>query len=390
VIIVELLKKSSPKQNISSRRSREPMAESLQKRKYRDWSSMNNEDLISHARKFIEENEIKNRSGLCKADRGLYWVLKKRNLVDEVISEKRKKRDWSSMSNEDLISHARKFIEENEIKNRGGLQKADVGLYQVLRKRNLLDEVISEKEYRDWSSMSNEDLISHARKFIEENEIKNRSGLCKADRGLYWVLKKRNLLDEVISEKREERDWSSMSNEDLISHARKFIEENEIKNRGGLYKADVGLYQVLRKRNLLDEVISEKEYRDWSSMSNEDLISHARKFIEENEIKNRGGLYKADGGLYYVLIKRNLLDEVISEKREERDWSSMSNEDLISHARKFIEENEIKNRWGLQKADVGLYQVLRKRNLLNVVFADIERARKIEAIRQIIEGVKEF
>jgi hypothetical protein len=181
-----------------------------------------------------------------------------------------------------------------------------------------------------------------------------------------------------------------MNNEDLISHARKFIKENEIKNRGGLYKADLGLYDILRRRNLVDEVIPEKEYRDWSSMSDEDLISHARKFIKENEIKNRTSLNEADGGLYYVLRKRNLLDEVISEKREERDWSSMSNEDLISHARKFIEENEIKNRNGLHKADSGLYHVLRRRNLLDVVFADIERARKIEAIRQIIEGVKEF
>ena len=128
----------------------------------------------------------------------------------------------------------------------------------------------------------------------------------------------------------------------------------------------------------------------FTKMTDTELLDYAKKIAEEKGIKNRGGLQKADRGLYKVLRKRNLLDEVIPEKREERDWSSMSNEDLISHARKFIEENEIKNRVGLKKADNGLYQVLKKRNLLDVVFADIERARKIEAIRQIIEATKEF
>ncbi len=123
-------------------------------------------------------------------------------------------------------------------------------------------------------------------------------------------------------------------------------------------------------------------------MNDNELSSYAEKIIKENEIKGRKALYKADGSLYNILRKRNLLGAVIPKCR--RDWSSMSDKELISHAKTCIEKNAIKNRSSLEKADHGLYQVLWKRNLLSAVFSDIKEAKKTEAVRQVVEAMKEF
>jgi len=348
---------------------------------------------MAYAKKFIEENGIKNRCGLQKTDKSLYELIRKRNLLDDVILGKML-RDWSSTTDKELIIHAKKFIEENGIKNRKGLEKADLGLYKVLIRRNLLGAVILGKMLRDWSSMTDDELISLVKTFIKENKIKNRKSLAKADSGLYFVLRKRNLLDTVIPEKQEYRDWSSIPDKELLSYAKKFIEENTIKNRSGLQKADCGLCNILRKRNLLDAAIPEKrdrrKPRSWSSMTDDELVSYAKTYIKENAIKSRRGLEKADRGLYEILRKRNLLASVIPKKRKLRGWSSMSGEELISHAKTFIEENAIKNRSGLEKADHGLYQVLWRRKLLSAVFSDIEHAKKTEAVKQVFDAMKEF
>jgi len=429
------------------------------KRKQRNWSSMNDKELISYAKTYILKNTIKTRSGLEKSDRCLYRILTKRNFLDILIPKKRKARDrrkWYPMSDEELVSYAKTLIEKNRIKNRKDFGKTDSGLYGVLLKRNILDAVIPEKYGRDWSSMNDKELISHAKKFVEKNEIKNRTGLKKADMGLYKVLWKRNLLGAVVPEKREKRDWSPMIDEKLVSYAKTLIEKNGIKKRTDLHKADQSFYQVLRKRNLLDVIVPDKKEardpRNWASMSDVKLISYAKTYIEENNIKNRKALEKADGGLNRILRIRNLLDAVIPMKLKRRNWSLMTDEELISFAKKFITENEIKDRsslrkvggglctilrirnltdtlipgreqrkrrkqrdWvsisddnltllakkfveengiknksSLDKADRGLYEILRKRKLLDAVFSDIEQAKKTEAVKQVVDAMKEF
>jgi hypothetical protein len=242
-------------------------------------------------------------------------------LLDLLPTKGNGDRHWQAFSNTHLVAFAQKFVDENGISSRKGLQKADNGLYQALWRRGLIDRVITEsahssrKESRDWASLSDEQLISHAQNVVEENGIRNRKGLAKADSGLYDALRKRGLLGRAIPEKRETRDWASLDDGQLVSHAQKFIEENEIKKRKELAKADSGLYDALRKRGLIGELIpgnANEKNRDWTSFSDEQLVSHAQKFIEEKGIKNRSGLVKADGGLYRALRNRGLLDPVFA------------------------------------------------------------------------------
>jgi hypothetical protein len=53
-----------------------------------------------------------------------------------------KKRDWSSISDDDLVKYAQQFASDHGIKTRQDLAKDDPGLYTALRKRNLVKTVL--------------------------------------------------------------------------------------------------------------------------------------------------------------------------------------------------------------------------------------------------------
>lgn len=68
----------------------------------------------------------------------------------------------------------------------------------------------------------------------------------------------------------------------------------------------------------------------------------------------------------------------------------MSDDEIVEFTKKFIDEKGITREKELQKADSGLYTVLRRRNLISRVFAVIEAARTDEAVQQVFDGLKEF
>lgn len=263
------------------------------------------------------------------------------------------------------------------------------------RKRTSMKEPLAEgirkksRKKRNWKAMTDEEIITYAKKVVREDIIRGRKSLRKADSGMYNILRKRKLLTIIFPMKR--RNWSSMSDAEIVSYAKTYIKENQIKNRTGLQKIDMGLYLVLRKRKLIDAIIPIKQkQRNWKAMTDEELISNAKKFIEENSIKNRKGLAKADASLYQVLRKRNLLDALIPMKQKYRSWSSMTDEEIIAYAKTFIKENQIKNRKSLIKANISLYQISRRRKLLDIIFADIEETNKVEAIKQVVKAMEDF
>ena len=88
-------------------------------------------------------------------------------------------RNWISISDEKLVEYAGNFIKEKGITSRKELSVEDTGLYDVLRKRKLLDELSLETKIRDWASISDEELVEHASKFIEKNKIKNSENSAK-------------------------------------------------------------------------------------------------------------------------------------------------------------------------------------------------------------------
>ncbi len=245
-------------------KKQEPLAESLQvavptgPRGNRLWRKMTDEQIVEYARRLMVEKGRTTKKELQEEDKGLYAILHIRKLISKIEFEG-KQRSWMRMSDGEIVEYARKVVEENGITGRRELYKADIGLYNVLRKRRLLDEIeVIEKRRkgRQWKDMSDEEIVEYARKVVEENGITRRAELCKTDTGLYNALQKKGLLNEVgLGKKR--RSWKSMSDEEIVDYAKGFVEEKGVMHRGELESIDSGLYETLRIRGLLDRVFAQ-------------------------------------------------------------------------------------------------------------------------------------
>ncbi|MBU0533068.1 hypothetical protein KKB44_06265 [Candidatus Micrarchaeota archaeon] len=196
----------------------------------------------------------------------------------------------------------------------------------------------------------------------------------------------------VPLDSRNRRSWGVMRDHELVRFARKFLEEEGIGSRGKLVKVDPNLYQVLKKKKLLDKVEFEDKKRDWKSMSDEEIVEYVKRFMEEKEINGRKDLWKADSGSYTVLWKRKLLDRIEFERkrRKTRNWKTVSDNELVEYVKEFIEKEGISKREELKKLDYGLYSALWRRKLLDQAFAPIEQSGRKEAILQVVEAMEEF
>jgi len=144
---------------------------------------------------------------------------------------------------------------------------------------------------------------------------------------------------------------------------------------------------------LAEGIRSAGRKRDWASMGDEQIVGIARKLIEVKGILNREGLRRADRGLYGILWKRKLLDRIgLTKRQDKRNWGT--DEEVLDIALKSIEERGIRSRKGLEKADIGLYQALRRRKLLDSLFAPIRQGQESEeqekGLREIAEALEEF
>ncbi len=259
----------SPKRWAEFVRTRTPILESivpLNARGQRNWGGMGNETLLAHARWKIHDEKIGGREELRRVDRGLGSALKRRNLLDAVgLGDYRgKRRDWAGMREDMLVAHAKKVIAETGLAKRGELAKADRQLYQALWRRGLLEKVglgESKEKLRNWANVGKDEIIALARAFISERGIRGRRALWKSDRGLYAILRRNKLLEDVgLPNLREKmRNWAVLDHAALVKHALGFIAERGIDSRKKLMDADSGLYQVLKKRKLLDSVFAKIE-----------------------------------------------------------------------------------------------------------------------------------
>ncbi|MFH0885326.1 MAG: hypothetical protein V1861_06470 [Candidatus Micrarchaeota archaeon] len=392
----------TPKRFEDSLKGRKPVLQSivpLNRFNNRDWGSLSDDELSAHGVWKLSSERIGGRSELELADSGLYRALRRRKLLDEVglIDSNARHRNWVGWGKDKLIAHARQFIAEMGIGGRMELAREDLGLYQALRRRKLLDKVgipNTQKDFRDWSGTGKDTIIAHAKAFIAEKEITMRIELKRVDYGLYKVLKRRELLDEVglIDSNAGRRDWVGMDKLELADYAKKKIVERGITGRRELQKADLGLYRALGSRKLMDEVglrNSNEKNRDWAGIGKDKLIAHAKAFIAGRGIQGREELKKADLGLYRALGSRKLLDEVGLGERY-RDWAGMGDAELVEYAREFIAENVVAGRSELEKADSGLYQVLRRRELLGEVFSQIESSGHMESVNGVLGALESF
>jgi len=369
---------------------REPLSEGIIPLKgngNRDWASMGDGEMVAYARRFISEKGIDGRRRLCEMDNGLYLALRKRGLLDRIGLES-KRREWSRMDADELLAFARRYVSARGIESRSELKEADRGLALALWRRGLVDRLGLGEKNRGWSAMSDDELVAFAQSLLIRRGLDGRTELQQADRGLYRALGIRKLMDRIGVEARH-RDWASMGDEELVAFARSFISEKGIDGRLRLCEMDNGLYLALRKRGLLDRVGLERQLRVWSAMGDDELVSFARRFIAENGITWKAELRRADLGLLKALQRRKLQDDVGLEDRY-RDWASMSEEELKALSLRFMAKRRICGKTELQKAFKGLYYALWKRKLVDEVFSELEALGEDDGVREVVKALEEF
>ena len=117
---------------------------------------------------------------------------------------------------------------------RSEVQKKEPGLYNVLRRRGLLDKVCSNGKVRNWKRMDDKGLVERAKRIIKEKGIKSRRELQMADPALERALGIRRLTDQVGLPKPKLINWSRMSDDQIVAHAQKVIEKTGATPKGGL------------------------------------------------------------------------------------------------------------------------------------------------------------
>jgi len=301
---------------------------------------------------------------------------------------------WSKMSDEEMVEYAKKVMKKKGITRKIKLIKADHPLYEGLRKRRLIDKIEFEEEPRSWKNVSDKEIIELARKLMNEHGILLKKELYHLDRGLHSILYKRGLLGEVGFEERQ-RSWENMSNVEVIEFVKRLMKTEKITGKTEFEKFDRGLFGVLRRRGLLDEVGFEekkRKHRSWKDMDNEEIVEYTKKSMEKEGIQHKDELVKLDRGLYSVLYRRNLLGEVgfVEKQRDRRSWKDMDNEGIIEIARNLIKEKGITLRGEFRSVDSGLYEILRKREIVELAFADADQQKTDLARDAVIDALDAF
>lgn len=382
----------SPKRWASNIRNHKPIAESiipLDSRERRRWSSKEDAWLVEYARLVMKIAGISEVGKINNIDPALYSVLCRRKLIGKLrLKEKRKtKKELESMDEDELIEFAKKYLKENKISTKNALAKSYRNLYKVLYLRKLQDSV-GLKIKRNFSAMSHEEIVGLAKKKMEEEGLTKRSHLQKADGTLYGALSARGLLDAVgFDDKR--RVWRNRNDKELIEHANRYIKREGISTIMELNEKDSGLHQVLYKRGILDKVRFEKRIRKWHPMDNDSLIAHTRSFMEERGITGRAELCRVDSGLYTVLRDRKLLDSV-GFRVVRKKWSRLKKDELFEYAVTFLEERGITEREELKKEDRSLFYALKRREIMATVFSKIEEAKQKQGLQEISEAMGDF
>ncbi|MFH1684882.1 MAG: hypothetical protein ABH983_01110 [Candidatus Micrarchaeota archaeon] len=245
---------------------------------------------------------------------------------------------WSKLTDKEIVEYATKLMKEKGICGKIDLCNEDQGLYNILHRRGLISKIGFDEKARAWREMSDEEIIELAMKVMKENNVTGKKELSRADRGVYEILRRRKLLAKINFTNKckweDRRSWSRMEDKDIVRFARKVIKEKKITGRSELAKADSGLYEALRERGLLDEVGFEEKYRSWNDMSDGKLVEFAKSIVKEKRITERNELQKADSGLYTILRKRGLLDHVFGQIEQQK--TDNARQDVIDALTKFV------------------------------------------------------
>jgi hypothetical protein len=343
------------------------------------FAKMGDSELVEFARRFMESKGITGRYELNKSDLGIYIALVKRERRSPGIMAKvgfrDMQRDWVSTGDDELVALARNLVETNRIRFREELRKADKSMYETIMRREkekpgLMERIGLGKNHhprRNWESMDDNSLVSYTRGFMRENGITLKCQLTKLDSGLVFVLRQRGIIQRVgfgVAPK-QPGFFDNMSEEGIVDYAKNYIREKKVTGRFQLCRIHPTLYEAIRRRRLFARVGLRKKHL-WASLEKDELVQFAREHIAANGITSRYELEKSHKRLYHALWRKGLLDHVeieTSRPGQQRSWKSISDEGLINHANRFIEENGITTPAGFKKADAGLFWILGKRGL---------------------------
>jgi len=346
-----------------------PMAEGvrpLEKRQIQNWRKLSDDEILAFAKRYAMENGISTVSSLSNKAHGLYNSLKKRGLLEAIIP-KVLLRNWSSVSDDEIVRIAKDYMKDKGITGKKDLAIDDVGLYKIIMKRKLSGRIGFQlkrsRECRSWLTMSDGEIVDYALKFLKENEISSRNKLYETDVGLYEAVRKRGLFDRIGLKTKDET-WHSMSDDELVHYVKSVLQEKGITRMQELESFDRTLCRALQRKGLMDGFgIKKRKLRKWSSMTDDQLVEHAKSFIMENRITRMADLEKADNGLHAVLTRRALLGKIGFEQTQ-RDWSSLTDEEIEKYAQSYVRDKGITTQSELKNADQGLLAIVQRRKLL--------------------------
>ena len=194
------------------------------------------------------------------------------------------------------------------------------------------------------------------RKYIEDNDIKTRTGLWAKSGGAYVAARRLGILDDFFK-KYAQSDQSVKWTEESI---RQFVKDNNIKTRSELDAKAKGVYGAARRLGILDDLFGKREIK-WTEES-------IRQFVKDNNIKTRKELATKSGGAYNIANKLGILDDLFGEEKytQRTKWTEES-------IRQFVEDNDIKTRSELQAKSAGAYGAARKLGIIAKLFPEDKR-----------------
>ena len=264
----------------------------------------------------------------------------------------RKRRNWIEMDDNELVGYSKQHG-LYKLKPKA-LQKKDQGYYNILLRRGVLYKVCT-TTIRNWSNMSNEELIEYGRNYGLFG-ISPRKASAK-NTSYYKIIRKRGLAEKVFV--RTYRNWSNMSNEELMEYGKEHgltgLSPKVLENKNHPY------YYILLKRGLVNDVCT-KTIRNWSSMNEDELIKYAKQkgLFGVNPLE----AYKRDKRYYQAIKRTSVAKKVFVRMR--RDWSSMNDDELMDYGKDHglfgvgILEAE--------KKDQSYYRAIKNRDLVDKVF----------------------
>lgn len=158
----------------------------------KDWSSYNSPEDFQ---KFIDDHGYQTVMDLKKEFGGLYERMRSLKITKLVSYPRSNKRNWTAF---DSIEKVQEFINSHDdIKNSVDLKKNYKGLYEKSYKNNWITELYFNESRTNWSKLNLKSKEDY-KKFLEDNNITNRGSLSKNFSRLYFILKNLGYLDELL------------------------------------------------------------------------------------------------------------------------------------------------------------------------------------------------